>query len=387
MELKRYKHCRSYLAPRSSLLAPRGFTLIELLVVITIIGILAALIVVAAVGALKNAQRTRTKAELNQIANAFDEYKNKTTAYPPNCQSDDNDLGKNGPLVDEATTFNDLKRHMRQAFPRHQESDDLLRLLMGMVRDSNKNDPNYSKAPLSGGMTAGEALVFWLSGFSADPKYPISGDGGPSYAIPAYGPNSTNKTLDPVENRGKGAGAYPFDVTRLGPRGADGYFDDTDARYIEYTDPKGQKRRINFWQYKPAKSDQPYLYFDTSRHPVGDVGSGNTFTRIYDPPAATLYGLNRTRVDVYAFKKPSESASSTTPQPALQFINPDKFQVIHCGIPNTWDTDNFVRMAVTLGGPNPPPNCLLFPTGPFTGDIAEAITNFTTETKIEDAAK
>ena len=36
---------------------------------------------------------------------------------------------------------------------------------------------------LHGGMTAGEALVFWLGGFSSDPKYPISGEGGPSYRI------------------------------------------------------------------------------------------------------------------------------------------------------------------------------------------------------------
>src|SRR5438270_12069516 len=85
----------------------RAFTLIELLVVITIIGILAALITVAAVGALKNAQRTRTKAEINQLGNAFDEYKHKTTAYPPNCQTDE----KFDKIIDKTTVFNDLKRH------------------------------------------------------------------------------------------------------------------------------------------------------------------------------------------------------------------------------------------------------------------------------------
>src|SRR4249919_3937296 len=81
----------------------RAFTLVELLVVITIIGILAALIVVAAVGALKKANETRTKAELNQMAGGVDEYKNKTTSYPPNCQTD-----ATGPL-DEVGIFNDLK--------------------------------------------------------------------------------------------------------------------------------------------------------------------------------------------------------------------------------------------------------------------------------------
>jgi len=71
---------RAQRAPRSSLLAPRGFTLVELLVVITIIGILASLITVAAIGALKKAQETRIKAELNQIATAVDDSKNITTA-------------------------------------------------------------------------------------------------------------------------------------------------------------------------------------------------------------------------------------------------------------------------------------------------------------------
>src|SRR5437879_1322177 len=102
----------SLLAPRSSLLAPRGFTLLELLVVITIIGILAALITVAAVGALKSAQRTRIKAEVNQMAGGVDEAKNKFNAYPPNCQTDGP-----SPPIDDTTVINDLKRFMKVAFP------------------------------------------------------------------------------------------------------------------------------------------------------------------------------------------------------------------------------------------------------------------------------
>ena len=67
--------------PECRILHPRAaFTLVELLVVITIIGILAALITVAAVGALKKAQETRIKTEINEISNALTEYKNKTTA-------------------------------------------------------------------------------------------------------------------------------------------------------------------------------------------------------------------------------------------------------------------------------------------------------------------
>ena len=185
-------------------------------------------------------------------------------------------------------------------------------------------------------------------------------------------------------------------MTRLAPRDSSGYFDDSTARYVEYPDPakSGQLRRINFWQYLAAKSDQPYLYFDTSRHPVGVLtGSGPTgkLSGAYDPPAATVtsrLGPSGLGLDVYAFKKVSETSTG----PAIQFINPDKFQVIHCGLSTTWDEENFRRHgageaaghAIRSNNPN---DYLLLPTGPFIGDIAEAIVNFTTETKIEDVQK
>jgi prepilin-type N-terminal cleavage/methylation domain-containing protein len=371
---------RNRLAPRSPLPAPRSaFTLVELLVVITIIGILAALITVAAVGALKKANETRTKVELNQMAGGIDEYKNKTTAYPPNCQTD-----AVGPL-DEVGIFNDLKRHMRQGYPRNQESDNLLRALIGLQPDPNSADKDSFPQWLNGGMTAGEALVFWLGGFSTDPKYPISGEGGPSYQISNKGV-LTNRTEDPIESR---KWVYPFNIERLSPRASDGYFDDaTVSRFVEYKDPKGQWRRINFWQYVPAKSEQPYLYFDSSRHPAGVV-SGSNLLGPYDPPAATVpskIGLN-----VYAFKKLNPSYSSTnTGVPAVTYVNPDKFQILHCGIDDHWDTDDysaFAKIGTANVGKNDPDKFLLFPAGPFTGEIADTIVNFTTETKIEDAPK
>src|SRR4051812_46442159 len=97
---------RLALHPASPILHPRtAFTLVELLVVITIISVLAALITVAAIGALKKAQEARIKAEINQIATAVDEYKNKTTAYPPNSQTD------SGGPIDEVGVMNDVRRH------------------------------------------------------------------------------------------------------------------------------------------------------------------------------------------------------------------------------------------------------------------------------------
>ena len=190
-----------------------------------------------------------------------------------------------------------------------------------------------------GGITAAEAVPFWLGGFSSDPKLPISGDnGGPSYSITSPGA-ATNNQLDPIESR---KWVYPFDVTRLGPRGPDGYFN---GRFIEYRAPNGGWRRINFWTYTPAKSQQPLLYFDTSRHPI-PVKNGNLIAS-YDPPASTAPGAGDLEL-VFAFKKKAEMQAASSP--VLQYINPDKFQIVHCGIDDAWDVTNFERTGIPRGG-------------------------------------
>jgi prepilin-type N-terminal cleavage/methylation domain-containing protein len=342
----------------------RGFTLVELLVVITIIGILAALITTAAIGALRKARETEIKTEINQIDTGFEEYKNRTTAYPPNCQTDGSE-----PL-DESAVFSDLKHHLKRAFPRQQEPDDLLRCLVGLTPSSAAN---FRRLP--GGMSGGEAIVFWLGGFSSDPKFPISGEGGPSYRIDNLEPGVAPNEADPIESR---RWVFPFAVGRLAPRNPDGFFDDSTnaaSRYIEYEitiNGEEQQRRINFWQYAPRKSEQPYLYFDTSRYAPATPT---------DPPAATedtLLGPEGNGLHVHAFKKLGNSP--TTP---AQYINPDKFQIIHCGIDEEWDVAAFERMSM-----HPPidyANFLYFPEGPFVGEIADTITNFASETRIEDA--
>jgi prepilin-type N-terminal cleavage/methylation domain-containing protein len=362
---------RFHLAPRSPLPAPRrAFTLVELLVVITIIGILASLITVAAVAALKNAQQTRIKVELGQIATGLEEYKNKVTAYPPNLQTDG--TGANAPL-DEAQVFQDLKKHLKQIAPRNNEPDELLQKLAGL-----------GAAPqLAGGMTAGEAVVFWLSGFSSDPKYPISGEGGPSYSVQGVAATDRAKA-DNVSSRNW---IYPFEVTRLGPRADDDYFDQSTNRFIEYTVNTGngaELRRINFWQYTPAKSEEPFLYFDTSRHPAYDIA--NAVPARFDPPAATeLTGLgpNGEGLHVHALKKRSDAAGTNVAQ--IQFVEPERFQVLHCGNDGAWGIDEFERMSVHDVNTNNADDYLLFPNGPFTGEVADTVANFASQNKIEDA--
>jgi hypothetical protein len=91
---------------------------------------------------------------------------------------------------------------------------------------------------------------------------------------------------------------------------------------------------------------------------------------------------------VYAFKKKAETYVSGQAVPAIQFINPDKFQVIHCGIDDAWDTARFAQMApAQKANSNNPSDYLLFSTGPFVGEFADTQVNFAAETTIEDAQK
>jgi prepilin-type N-terminal cleavage/methylation domain-containing protein len=358
------KPIRFHRTPCSLLPAPRrAFTLVELLVVITIIAILAALVTVAAAAALRKAQATRIKTEIDQISTALETYKDKAGSFPPNSQTDGS-----GPL-DDNQVFTDLKRHMKQAFGRHRESDALLRALAGLATGDTTNYPNT----LAGGMTAGEAVVFWLGGFSSDPEYPISGEGGPSYRIDNVSGSASE--ADPLDSR---KWIFPFEVTRLKPRLDTNYFDEAGNRFIEYqvnVNGTNQRRRINFWQYVPAKSTQPFLYFDVSRHPAA-VKSGSNYLATFDPPASTPTSSNP--LEVHAFKKAAESAAAASP---IDFVNAGKFQVLHSGIDDQWGEFEKVSVEHDPTGAN----LVLFPNGPFTGELADTSVNFISQTKIEDA--
>jgi prepilin-type N-terminal cleavage/methylation domain-containing protein len=374
-------------AQRKHLAAGRAaFTLVELLVVITIIGILVALITTAAIGALRTARQAALKTEVEQISASFEKYKDTAGSYPPNLVTDA-DLDNNQVLAD-------LQRHMRQAFPRHKESDNLLRLLAGFAA-TGTDAADYPNPPLTGGMTAAEAVVFWLSGFSSDPQYPISGEGGPAYVIPAYG-NAQNRTLDPLESR---KWIYQFEITRLGPRGDDNYFDQSNDRFIEYTariNGTSKRCRINFWQYTPGRSKLQALYFDVSRHPAAVIhSSGTSVLGPYDPPASTIPGQE---LHVHALKTRNQSADVNEPPatplkvPPIRFANEGKFQILHCGIDDEWGDEildrtsaHGVEEAMGLAKTAYVSSYLLFPTGPFTDATADTIANFVTQSRLEDA--
>jgi prepilin-type N-terminal cleavage/methylation domain-containing protein len=285
-----------------------GFTLVELLVVMVILGILVSLVVVAATRALGTGQETQIKLELDNIALALEQYKNTYGSYPPNC------------VTTQANTPDaDLERHLKKAFPRHREPINDLKKLCN-PRISGELDP-----PL----TPAEAIVFWLGGFSADPEYPITGPGGPSYPL-----NERNGSL------------FDFDQTRVQPS--------LDASGNPRSVTVGT-RKILMFVYRPPKLTQPYVYFDTSRY-LPPSGPRSNWPAYMDPADASR--LERVRAYIRLGRNSSRP----------EFVNSQKFQLISAGLDDDWGTD------LSRGQP------IFFNEGPFLGGHADNLVNFTPRT-------
>ncbi len=360
---------KSFLPPAPSpqpLVPHSAFTLTELLVVITIIAILASLITAAAVNALNASKRARISLEINQLGQSMEEFKNKYGAYPPNLLTPSGLQDSKGNYIYNIHE-NDLVRAFKKAFPRSNEPPIIFRQLAG---DSSVGGTADAGGYLTNGLDGAEAIYFWLGGFSEDPQYPISGPGGPSFL---------SAQAEEIEGRDR---IYEFDLGRLGPRDENsGVFHDMTlsngtGRFIEYTinlNGVNQTRRINFWRYTPSGSKEPYVYFDASRHraqvEVSPRTNPPTYLVEYAPwcyetPDAVVRPLLRLNESI---------------RNRIEFANNNKFQILHAGLDDTWGP---MGTAFEMGnvGSQASPNVILFPAGPFTGDIADTLTNFTSGT-------
>ena len=369
MQPKQSTHRHSLPTPRRPLPTRAAFTLTELLIVIAIIAVLASLIAAAAVNAWNNAKRNRVVLEIMNISGALENFKNDYGAYPPNGMNP-------GPVASPPPTNslgarvrNDFARMFQKAFQRSQEPSVLIDAIAGITPP---NSNVVKTGPLENGLTAAEAMCFWLGGFSDDEQYPITGPGGPSYAL--NDPSSPGGEV--LESRNW---RYEFDITRLGPRTDDGQFDSTNGRVLDYqidlngdndTSDPGEQRRINFWRYSPQGSTQPLVYFDVSRYKPYQ----------YDLWAAKSPGTPY----IFALKQlrsggvfPTDLASY---QNNVVFVDQGKYQILHSGLDDTWG-DDFERMS--LNEPNGwgeaeftgEKQLLLYPTGPFLGDIGDTLSS------------
>ncbi len=327
-----------------------AFTLVELLVVIGIIAALAALLLVGGRRAIITARQHSIQAEITQLDAAFIEYTNDISggAYPPNVLWQ-NGIGSTGALRFSSVVSN-FKRHFNKAFPKHREPEALLNALVG--------GPNMGGVVLvtpgstdNDGLSPYEAVVFWLGGFSDDPKYPISGPGGPSFSI------ASGSLGEDFASRNK---TFPFDPIQLGPKDDAGQFV---GRHIIYTDHRSLSRRINLWVYFPANRTIPYAYFDASRRPV------------FDPSHDGLVPIKQLKVN------PSLPPLLSD----VRYANEGKCQILSAGLDDEWGDFASIMGVNYTGDMTQTHSGLLFPEGPFTAALADTITNFSTKATLEDS--
>ncbi len=323
--------------------AARGFTLIEMLVVIAIIGVLASLITVAAMNALDTSKQTAIKTELNQINDAFTNFKNKYGAYPP-C---DLSFPSGHPASNPA-----LLAFIMQAFPRY----------------NTGGPPNYTYlvndwTNLGIDQTTAHpdrAIVFWLSGFSPDVTQPFSGAGA---RTPFYQFDQT-RLIAAVAT----PGSWP--TNNLNPN----YGYSTQYQIGQY---------VYVPKYGVLSPNAPYAYIDAGHY--GALGSSPQISLTSSLSSSpnqpfTIYDSTGTSHGIAAayVQDLQNLGNYSGPAAAYQFCNPTTFQILSAG----QDGQFGIPSQSTF------PNGRLYYTGygySLDGSDTDNVTNFCDRSRLGDA--
>ena len=319
-----------------------GMTLVEVLVVISIIAILAGLLVPVIGAVRRRGQITATVLELQNLKNAIEQYKQKFGDYPPD--------GSN------AVVF---QRHIRVAFPRIAPQE--IANLNSLILDSHY--PAVTK------LDPAEALVFFLGGFSDDPRFPFTGKGGPF-----TGSRST--------------GIFDFDPTRLSTG-------DTTVNINTSSNPilvslstdetalhnQVAAARDIFPVYFPKNSAAPFVYLDSRTYMPRSIYTYNGYAvpPVQYPPADWCAGNphNHPVTAISGIVRPyrgDEVRQATAADAYIyKWINPNTFQILAAGLNN--DFGNNLN----------PPQYKQYPSGVYYSDGDNSnITSFSRGTLEDD---
>jgi len=346
-----------------------GFTLIELLMVIFLIGILATILGFAANRALVKARETRILAEIEQLNNAIETFKNDRGAYPPTW----------GTFIVESAQPQQkrqrIQRFVAKAFPRYTGNYDQMRAQISMstkvlVPAVNAVTPgaitliasSTGDASTDGGLDINnldpaETLVFWLggipnvmaenklAGFRADATSPFLDPQNP--AINPADPNTLTGRTTPV---------FPFQPSRLVDRDRDGW-----------------------WEYlqagaKEADLNPPLVYFDNLVYGLGafypQTGPAS-FTSQIAPDQQAL----ATNATTWGAVSPYPNEGLPTGKPVLTWQKSQAFQIISAGLDGFFNPN----MTPTNMTTTPPffPQLEYFPSGMnFVEQDYDNLTNF-----------
>ncbi|MEC7566487.1 MAG: type II secretion system protein [Planctomycetota bacterium] len=260
------------LNPTTSHSKRRGMTLVEILVVITIIAMLAGMLIPVIGAVRRRGEVTATVLEIQNLKAALETYKQKVGDYPPD--------GSNSVV---------FQRHVRIAFPRiaPQEMNNLLSLII------EPHEPEITY------LDPAESLVFFLGGFSDDPRFPFTGKGGPL-----------------ANNRNPGI--FDFDPQRLGTN------DDNDP----------------FPVYYPRGSEIPFVYFDSRTYMPRAI---YTYNGAGVPAAAYPLEHNHGASPVKGVARPyrSDQPRQATADDGYgyKWVNPNTFQIIAAGVTDDYGLD------------------------------------------------
>lgn len=319
-----------------------GMTLIEILVVISIIAILAGILLPVIGVVRRRGQVTATVLEIQNLKAAIEQYKQKFGDYPPD--------GSNTVV---------FQRHIRIAFPRiaPQEIANLNSLIL------DDHNPAVTK------LDAAEALVFFLGGFSDDPRFPFTGTGGPL---------TGNRSL----------GLFEFDPARLSIDSTTMNIGTASNPILVSlsTDETGLHNQVAaerdiFPVYFPKNSDTPFVYFDSRTYMPRAIYTynGNAVPPTQYPPADWCAGNphNHAVTFITGIARPYRSdevrQATAADRYTYKWTNPDTFQIITAGLDNDY------------GNNLNPPQYKQYPSGVYYSDGDNSnITSFSRGTLEDD---
>ncbi len=291
-------------AVRTSMIRRRnGFTLVELLIVLAIIGVLAGILVPTAYSAFKRAKTTSLKMEVDMISSAVEQFRTKYGEYPPD--------GSSWPAVE---------RVLRLAFPRILDSE-----IMAV------------KLASSSSINRGEALVFFLGGFSSNPEMPITGEGGPLIKRLNQG------QVYFIYNTSRSNAIFDFEATRLtlaqDSVTGDNWSTDEELWGILFEGMQEPVKDV-LPCYRPKGITTPIVYFAAKTYAF-QVGNNNFFYNKF-------YGTNIRGVARPYKSTETRTVASNTPalfDKSRKYVNEKTFQIITAGL-----DDNFGGIIANSNG-------------------------------------